>query len=87
MVETPDMPELRKLSTDVLLIKRRPAKKEDKPKMYLKVRELLANVKTDLSSEVIEDREKYKVASQMGFHAVINPEDDKIKAEDITGKK
>ena len=38
--------------------KKRSIDQTEKPKMYLKARHLLAGVKTDLSSDIIEDRGK-----------------------------
>ena len=49
---------MKKSSRNVLAVKKAAAKNEDKPRMYLKVRELLSNVKTELAAEVIADREK-----------------------------
>ncbi len=40
------------------LLKKRKLKNKDKPKMYLKVRELLSNVNSNLSEDVIEQREE-----------------------------
>ena len=58
VIEPAEQGILRKLFANIVAIKTQQAKEEDKPRMYLKVRKLLAPLKTDLAAEIIAEREK-----------------------------
>ncbi len=58
VMEATEQQMLKKISGKVVAIKKQRAQNENKPRMYLKVRNLLSNVKTELAAEVIAEREK-----------------------------